>query len=197
MLMTPENLKLRLPLHRQVLKELTYKKKNLLLMGGSVLFALIIYFSAIKNTLDLYTRCNELVEQLLQADNASYQMIQLQKELQEIESIYGDNKETSSNHQQVLLETISNYCSGNNVILREFPKSTVFNEQDFSVESNMVVVEGSFNNLLRLIYLLEQKNKTGKIASVQFQTKNDFKTKQLALIASIYIQTIKKTAYEL
>ena len=166
-------------------------------MAGSGLFALIIYFSAIKNTLDLYARCNELEEQLLQADNASLQMIQLQKELQEIESIFGDKKETSSNYQQVLLETISNYCSRNNVILREFPRPSVINEQDFSVETNLVVVEGNFNNLLHLAYLLEQKNKTGKIACMQLQTKKDFKTKQLALTASIYIQNIKKTDHEL
>lgn len=166
-------------------------------MAGSVLFALIIYFTTIKKTFDLYMQCNELEELLGQADNASQQMLQLEKQLQEIESVFGEKEERSNNYQQVLLEAISNYCSRNNVVLREFPTPAVFNEQDFSVETNLVVVEGSFNNLLNLVYLLEQKNKSGKIASIQFQTKKDFKTKQQALTASIYIQNIKKTDHGL
>ena len=175
-----------------MLQQLTYKKKNLVLLGGAVLFALVIYFSAINKTIDLYSQCDQLEEQLLLAENASGQLAQLQNELQEIESIFSDGEEANNNYQQLLMETVSNYCFKNKVVLREFPTPTVLNEQDFSVETNMVVVAGNFTDLLKLAYLLEQKNKTGKIASLQFQTKRDYKTKQIALTANIYLQNVKK-----
>ncbi|MDQ3191763.1 MAG: hypothetical protein M3Q58_09225 [Bacteroidota bacterium] len=175
-----------------MLKQLTYKKRNLLLISGMVLFSIVIYISPIKKTIDLHTQCNELEEKLLLANNSSSQLSLLQKQLHEVEDIFGDKGETYNNYQQNLLEIISNYCSLNNVILREFPTPIILNEQEFSVETNVVVVDGSFSNILNLIYLLEQKKKTGKISSLQFNSKKNFKTKQLGLSASLYIQNVKK-----
>ncbi len=157
-----------------------------------VLFSIVIYISPIKKTIDLHTQCNELEEKLLLANNSSSQLSLLQKQLHEVEDIFGDKGETYNNYQQNLLEIISNYCSLNNVILREFPTPIILNEQEFSVETNVVVVDGSFSNILNLIYLLEQKKKTGKISSLQFNSKKNFKTKQLGLSASLYIQNVKK-----
>ncbi|HET6243894.1 MAG: hypothetical protein H0V01_04410 [Bacteroidetes bacterium] len=175
-----------------MLKQLTYKKKNLVLISGIALFALIVYFLAIGKTVDLYFQCNELKEQLEFSNNASEQLNLLQKQMNEIDGVFESNSELNKNYQQGLLENISNYCNQTSVILREFPTQIILNERDFSVETNLVVVEGSFTNLLKLVYMLEQKNKTGKVSSLLFNSKKDYKTKQLTLTASIYIQNIKK-----
>ena len=179
-----------------MLKELTYKKKNILLLAVFVLFLFIIYFLAINKTLDLYFQCNEMQAQLNQTQNASQQLSRLEMQMKEIEAVFGEEQEESYNYQQLLLEVLSNYCSGNNIVLRKFPEPIIIYEQEFSVETNIISVEGPFKNLLHLIYLLEQKNKLGKIASLHFQTREDFKTKQKALFADIYIQNAKKTNHE-
>ena len=161
-----------------------------------MLFLFIIYFSAINKTLDLYFQCNEMKAQLNQTQNASQQLFQLEKQMKEIEAVFGGEQENKDNYQQLLLEVLSNYCSPNHVVLRKFPEPTIIHEQEFSVETNIISVEGGFKNLLHLVYLLEQKNKLGKIASLHFQTREDFKTKQKALFADIYIQNVKKTNHE-
>ncbi|MGZ4058661.1 MAG: hypothetical protein ACXVPU_06530, partial [Bacteroidia bacterium] len=91
-----------------------------------------------------------------------------------------------------LLELITGYCQVNNTVLREFPKTIIFEKGDILIETNRFVVQGSFQSLLNLIYTLEQKSKIGKVASVEYQIKKEIKDKKILLTASIFLQNIKK-----
>ena len=58
------------------------------------------------------------------------------------------------------------------------------------------MIGGNFSTLINLVYLLEQKYNLGKIASVNYQLKKDFKTKEMQLTATIFLQNIKKKNHE-
>lgn len=173
-------------------KNLSYKRKNILLLAGSVMFGLIVYFYAFERTIGLIKECTQLEEQLRQAENAPQKLAELKRKLNSIESDLGGNGNFGGDIQQALLEKISRYCNENNIALREFPQPVVSQEQDYIIETNIVVIEGSFLKLLKLVYQLEQVQRTGKVAAVHFLAKEDLRTKRQMLTASLYLQNIKK-----
>lgn len=176
-----------------MLKNLSYKKKNILLLAGTILFSLITYFYSIENTVDVINEYRELQTQLEIAENAPQKHAELILKLDNIKSLLGSGGKFGVDVQQVLLEKISRYCNENNITLKEFPKPMEVQEQDFIVETNVIVMEGSFIKLLKLVYQLEQVQRAGKVAAVHFLAKEDLRTKRLLLRASLYLQNIKKS----
>lgn len=175
-----------------VLKNLSYKTKNKLLLAVIALFTIIVYSASVKKTITLHSECKELEGKVTIATDAPLQAAELEKKLAEIDRILGKQQHADNNTQQTLLGIISSYCQNNKTIVREIPKTIYSEQKDFLIETNIFQVEGSFSKLTELIYLLEQKYKIGKIASVHFQTKKDNQTNTIALLATIYLQNIKK-----
>lgn len=172
---------------------MSYKKKNILLIAGAFLFSIIIYYYAIEKTIDVINGCIEFKDQLKIAENAPQKHLDLIQKLDKVKGLLGNGGKFGVDVQQVLLEKISKFCSENNIILKDFPRPVTVQEQDFIVETNIIVVEGDFIKLLKLVYQLEQIQRTGKVAAVHFIAKEDLKTKRLMLTASLYLQNIKKS----
>jgi hypothetical protein len=163
----------------------------------AICFAMIIYSFAIKKTILLYKEYGALSRQLKLEEDAPLKTIMLERKLGEMDKSLGNKQnENNNNVQQTLLGSITTYCQNNNVTLREFPKTIHSRERDILMETNVFVLEGGFSRLLHFVYLLEQRNKIGRIASVHFQSKRDTKTKSLFLTAAIYVQSIKKIKNE-
>ncbi|MES2141097.1 MAG: hypothetical protein V4511_15430 [Bacteroidota bacterium] len=173
-------------------KNLTYKKKNQLLIIVSVLALYLIYAFAVKKTIAAYSEYCYAEKQIELAANAPVMAVQLENQLLQMDSKIGKQNVNGQNTEQALLELITNYCQNNHAVLREFPETTIAKQGDLFIETNLFVVEGEFASLINLVYILEQKNKLGKIASVRYQLKKDFKTKDMTLTAAIYLQNVKQ-----
>ena len=179
-----------------MLKNLTYKKKNKLLIAVALLIFYLVYVLAIKKTMASYDEYIKAENQIELAINAPKMAAQLEKQLLQMDSKIGKQNKNGQNTEQALLELITNYCQNNHSILREFPETTMAQRGNLFIETNLFVIEGNFSSLINLVYLLEQKNKLGKIASVRYLLKKDFKTKEMALTAAIYLQNVKQQQYE-
>ena len=173
---------------------LTYKKKNRFLLIGVISFLFISYYLSFGKTISLYRENSGMKEQLAGIADASVKADALQKKITELNRMLGGKQLTDTNAQQALLNVITVYCRDNKTVLREFPKAILKEKNDFIVETNFFTVEGDFVKLLSLVYLLEQKERIGRIASVIFQSKRDVRTKALSLSSTIYVQNVKKTA---
>lgn len=176
--------------------QLTYKRKNQLLIAAVVLTVYLMYSLAIKNTLMAYTQYNDNKAQLALAVNAPAKAKQLEQELEQINEKIGNQNINGKNTEQALLDLITNYCQNNRLTLREFPEAQLSQQGDLLIETNQFVVEGGFASLLNMVYVLEQKNKLGKIAGVRYQLKKDIQTKEMALTATVYLQNIKHGEHE-
>lgn len=168
---------------------LTYKQKNKALIVGTVLLVWMGYSFSVKDTLSIHSHCNELEKRLQLASNAPARIKQIEMRLTDIERLSVNDSDKVST-QQKLLNFVSGYCQGNNVVLREFPKTSLQQQNGLSIETNTFLVEGNYGKLLNLIYMLEQKNRIGQVASVEFSGKKDFKTKRIVLTAKIFLQNI-------
>lgn len=175
-----------------MLKDLTYRKKNKLLLLISVAVLFLIYTLSISKTIAAYSDYNASKVKVESAKNAPEQARQLEKQLLEMNSKIGRKETVGEDIVQSLLELVTNYCQDNQAVLREFPEGTIANNGDLFINTNPIVVEGSFSTLVKLVYLLEQKVDLGKIASVKYALVKDRKSKEIALTATIYIQNIKK-----
>ena len=175
-----------------MIKNLTYKKRNQLLLIASAVFLLVCYWLAFKSTFVLHNEVNELEQQILLAKDVPQKLSVMQNKLGELDVLPGLKQNTDTSIQQELLGIVTGYCQKSGILLREFPKTMSSDEGDYRVETNVFVVEGGFVKLLELVYLLEQKSRVGKVASVLYSSKKDIRTKTLSLTATIYLQNIKK-----
>lgn len=180
-----------------MLKNLTYKKKNRLLAAALVLFAWVIYSYAISDTVAAWKACSEMEERTAKAAGAPVQNAVLRKQLEEMDRLIGSGAYAGGDVQQALLGIASAWCQEKGVLLREFPQTIFSEEKDLRIETNVFTVEGDFKKLLGLVYELEQKQKVGKLASVNFQMRKDPKTKTKNLTVTIYVQNVKKLNNEL
>ena len=179
-----------------MLKNISYRNKNkyLLIFIFSGLF--LIYFFAIKKTITCAGECSYIENRLNSAPGISEKTAALLTKLKEFDKLMMIREDSSFTVQQELLGVVTKYCQTNQTILRDFPKSRIQKKNEFVIETNTFVLEGSFIKLLELVYLLEQKERIGKIASIDFKSAKDLRTKGMALSASIYLQKIKKSSHE-
>jgi hypothetical protein len=171
---------------------LSHKKKNRLLGIASLFLLLAIYRLGIKNTLNARQEYAALNEKAGMLDRMPAESSQMEKELAAIETGIKRYGQDSSEHQQQLLDLLTQYCQENRTVLREFPQTIISENGDLQVETNHFVIQGGFHELLLLVYTLEQKQRIGRIASVQYQLRKETKTKTTVLTATVYLQNIKK-----
>jgi hypothetical protein len=177
-----------------VFKKLSYKRKNKYLLAGIILFMLISYQLALKKTFQLMHNVSEMETQAKAASDAPLKTEELKKQVKEIENIIGGSNMISENNQQLILGLVSSFCSKNNLVLQELPKTKSYNENNILVETNYLVVEGDFIKLLLLLNMLEHNKGAGRVSSSRFQSKKNLRTKKTELILTIYIQNIKNLA---
>lgn len=161
-----------------------------------VLFTLVSYSLSIKKTLNLRSQCHELEVQISDASFASEKIAKIEGRLKSLNELIGTNITSDLDFQELLLETVTGYCSSNHIILKELPRTHSFIDQEYLVETNVIVVEGSYIKLLKLIYMLEKQFKLCKIISVKFESEEDLLSKRIRLFATIYFQNIKNRTNE-
>ena len=64
-------------------------------------------------------------------------------------------------------------------------------ENDFEVITVQIVAQGVFVNLVKMVYYFEQVNKIGRVTSVRFEKKEDFKNRKQYLAVKLLLQNIK------
>jgi DNA gyrase/topoisomerase IV subunit A len=175
-----------------MLDKLNYSQKNKLLFVVVLLMMIIVYFSTIKKTVVTAKNVHGLEKQLTGIENAPVEINQLQAAIAKMENTLNVKNDTNSITQEQLLEVIGYFCESNHLAIREFPQREIQHQKDFNIETAVIKVEGGYSKIVRLIYLLEQQRKYGRMASVDFYSKQDLKTKKISLNAVLYFQLIKK-----
>jgi hypothetical protein len=176
--------------------KLTYQQKNKVLAIGYAVFFLLVYQFAISKSLALYKQNSSLEEKLVTAKESYKNKEALEKRQHNLDTHLSSFFVDSMSHQEYLLETISTYCSQHKILIKEIPAKTEYLEDDFEVETHRIILEGDFIPLLKMVYLLEQKNKTGRLSSVLFSLKFDNKRKKEILSLTLYIQNIQLNSDE-
>lgn len=143
-----------------------------------------------------FSEFKESSSKMEQAASAPLLAEQIEKELIVMDSKIASQNNRYENVDEALLSLITTYCQNHHAVLREFPETTYSEDGDLAIETRQFMIGGDFSTLINLVYLLEQKYNLGKLVSVNYQLKKDFKTKEMQLTATIFIQNIKKRNHE-
>jgi hypothetical protein len=174
-----------------MMKKLSWKRKNQLLLAGAVALLWIVYSYAITNTLNARSECKILQQRIDSAASAPAQLAALRAQMEQLKNTTSVSDSSAAAHEK-LLGIITNYCQQNNLVLRDFSLAVNFVQQDWSVDNHPVTVEGNFAGLLRLVHHLERQD-AGNVISTEFRSRRDNKTQALSLSLVIYIQTISNS----
>jgi uncharacterized protein YjgD (DUF1641 family) len=178
---------------KKILQNRSYKQKNAILLVGFIFVLIILWMAVFKNTFLLYKECNLFDRQLQTAEQAPQKNKELLIQLNELGEKLKNQQHADTNIQQAILSIVAPFSKENGLVLREFPRPNISQQNGYQIEINNIEIQGMFIPLLKLVYLLETKAKIGKIISVKFHAKNDSKVKSYVLTATIFIQNIKKT----
>ena len=176
-------------------KNLKYKHKIYILSGILFIFLVVSYNMALKKTIILRRQCKEFKDKLENIQTAPQKIHSLKKEITYLDNIIGNTNDTVQ-MQEAILESITSYCGNNALTLKEFPKTHTITDEDYIVETCKLVVEGSFVNILNLVYLFETSYNVGKVVSVNFELTNLRARGRPRLESTVFIQNIRLIHHE-
>lgn len=174
-----------------MLKNLTYRQKNKYLIVGTILFLLLVYWTTLSKTVELYHSNQRLQKQSNLVADAPAKIKQYERQIQQFEQRFQNVTQSGNDYQEQLLEVVSTFCQEHQLVLQNFPQPLVHTQNDFEVTTHIVEVEGSYHKLLQLVYELEQAQKLSRVASLDFRIEKDFRNKRSFLLATIYLRNIK------
>ncbi len=173
-------------------KELTYRQKNIYAGVGFLVVCLIIYKMNVSKTLALYSENVRLSEQIERAENAPQQLTELRDKQTRLNASLANYIDDAVTDQKYLLAITTEYCDKHGLRVRNFPETKIEATDNFQFQTNEVVVEGKFTELLKLMYLLETKYNVGRLASAEFEKIRDKKIRREVLLLKIHFQKIKE-----
>jgi hypothetical protein len=151
---------------------------------------LVVYQFGVSNTVDLYFENKELSNRLNKALTADEEIIKLDNEAHYLKKQLSEYTVDSLKNKEFIFQALAEFCKEAHIQLREFPVENVSDKGDYIIETNKIVAEGQFGDLLKLLYFIEYKGKIGRVSSVSFYTVHDHKKQKDILLINIYIQTL-------
>jgi len=170
-----------------MIRNLSYRKKNRLLLIISLLFLLIIYYIAISKTIHLSTETSELQQKADLISNISIKIQELKQVLNEDIGMSSDE-----NSPGKMLALIGKLCKKWRLELKHYPKPITNDQNEYLVRTIVVKVGGKYVDIVRFIYDMENEKDVGRISSVTFNIEKIRKAKEEKLVASIYLQRIEQ-----
>lgn len=168
---------------------MTNKNKNILLVAGFFLVLFLCYLLAFSKTFSLKKEYNHLKKEELLFKNTPKQLSLLMQKQKYYDSLLNKYQVNGGSIQNNLLKTINTIAGNTNLKVVRFLEPHSFESNDLIVKTYQFTVEGDYNNILKLIYHLEQKTKFGEIVNFNFEKKKNYRTNKSYLQASILLKS--------
>lgn len=158
----------------------------MLLIGATILLGGVIYFASIKRTVSYYQSYQNKKEQLSRVSNAATLITQYKTQLAQFEQ-----KNQKTYDREELLEAVTTFCREHRILVKTFPQAQRVKQNNYPIITNQIEVEGDYKEIVKLVYLLEHKEKLGSIGSVKFFTHKDRYKKKNFLRANIVLRNLE------
>lgn len=168
---------------------MTARNKNIFLVIGFMIILFVSYKMAISKTMVLIDETKSLKAEELLFKNTPKELSLLKQKQKYYDSIFNKHQLNGSSIQNNLLKTINASAEQNNIKITSFLEPHVEHKDDLTIKTYQFVIEGDYNNLIQLIYQLEQKSKFGEIINLHFEKKKNFRTGKSFLEASVLLKS--------
>ncbi len=166
-----------------------YKKRFYLLICGSLIFILFCYKLAFKQTLIEIAIAKENMIKLGTIKDAPIQLELLDKRYYEIGGAFRSGQ-NGNNYEVLLLEKANALIKRSTLKITDLPKTEYFRKGGFVINTQQIVIQGSFVELLDFLYSIERDSTIGNISSVDFSRQKIGKSDLYKVKMKIYFQSI-------
>lgn len=171
---------------------MSLKQKNIALITGFVILLWLTYQFSISNTIEVKHKYNALLAQKELISNVPQQISYLKQQDLYYNAILEKNKITAeSSFQNNLLQIINSFATKNQLKIIAFNEPHEVIKNDAILKTYTFKVKGSFNQILKLLHVLEQYGNYGKMISINFNKKKNYKTNNIFLECEIFLQKIE------
>ncbi len=169
---------------------LTYQQKTIALIIGTLILSVLVYKMALGKTLTAYQQISTNEQKLTEALKAPDDITFYKSKLMSINASLNAYEASTRNDHEHVLAYISKFCSKNKITLRNYPPLQEITEEDITILTHKIEVQGHYTKLVKLLYQLELQEKMGRIASVKFENKRDRQSRKKYLSVLIFLQNI-------
>lgn len=178
---------------------MTQRNKNRALILGLLTLLFIAFRFGIAKTITLSKEVTRLKKEEALYQSAPAQLTALTSKEQQLNTMLANNNISGNSVQNNLLTmlntTSKNLSQGNTSAFKILAFETPHHYKDEQTGSTVIthnfVIEGSYNVLIKTIYLLEQEYSFGNVVHVAFEKKKDFRTGKSSLQCTVLLQYIK------
>jgi len=168
--------------------KLTYKQKNYGLLLLLVLLLMVGYKRSFVLTLNALTELESQEAQKISAQNAQQTIDALRISIVQLNKNIGKSDIEPDKVNQEILSTISEFAKTNEVSLQQLEATHSFQTVDFTIFSNLIAVEGSFNGILSLVHFMENNFEYARLTNVSLYTSTDVTNKKTKLYGKLLFQ---------
>lgn len=168
---------------------MTKQQKNRALIVSFILALILCYNFAIKNTLQLKKQHNILSKKVELLKNSPYQLAVLKQKNIHYDSLITKFQLGGTSIENNLLKTINSFASNNNLKVVDFHEPHLSSNSELIIKTYDFTLEGTYNNINRLVYVLEQQTKFGEVISLHFEKKKNYRTGRFYLQARILLKS--------
>lgn len=169
---------------------LSYKQKFFAIIVGFVLLTMACYKKTYKHMFAARTELKNVEQKLSNTNNSYNELFSLKNEIQILDDLIGGHSVDPEGVQQKILDFISNTKLNVNIISIE--DVHLFSDSEFLIYSNQVELEGSYTNLINLLYETEKNFKNSRVVSSKFYSKKKYNTNKQKLFLKIILQNYEK-----
>jgi len=164
-----------------------YRKRFLMTVAASVIIILFAWKGAFEKTWSLYRQIKTLESSIQSSAFIASEKQKIQSETEQLNlvlGIHGNNLPS----EQIFEELVSVCDRIGNIRIVDFPDIHTVIVNNYKITTMFAGFEGDYSDLLKMIHQLERKEKTGRLVSVNFRKKNDFKKNKEFLSITVLLQ---------
>lgn len=152
---------------------------------------ILSYKFAISPTLRLRTEYIDLKKEDQLYKNSPKQISVLMSQQKEFDSLLSKMNLGSISMENNLLRILNLQADSQNIKVMDFNDPHVLEGNGRAINTFDFTLEGDFTDLLKSIYVVEQKNSLGEIAHLHFKKQKNYRTKKNFLTSRVFVQQVK------
>ena len=197
----------------QQLFKLTYKQLNKLVIVGFILMVVVIGLNIIQPSINQMNGNKSIKEKIDASGEAELNLKLLKTQLNLANKIIGNTSKTGKNNPlnsfeenpllqssadktQNILTATTQLCHEYNLVLKALPKTIENHLNKVEILTKILTLQGSFNGINNCIFQLENTKDIGKVKSIHYSSKFNYKTNSTELTCQLYINNYKLDKHE-
>ncbi len=169
---------------------MTQKNKNILLIVGFALCLIIAYQLAFSKTIAIRKEVSNLKAQTASFQRFGDVSFNLGQRKKFVDSVLDKNKFKSISVQNNMLEFLNQESTNEGFKIISFTEPHKVEENESMITSYQFTIRGNFDDLVRVIYKIEQEYSFGEVSHINFEKKYDYRKRKKYLECSVIIKSL-------